>query len=154
MKKKSGIILGTVSALTAATLVIGGVTVFAANDTDNTEAIYEEEGYYEEEIDYGNLSEDEINRLNAIYDRLWAIEDEIYGEEEELDEATYNERFKKYEAEYNKLDDEALDLEMKAGWYGELNKDEVKHLYDLYDQIDTLDEEAYQLEVKAGWYNE
>lgn len=144
MNKKK-LLTGTITAVALSTLLVGGVTVFAANNTDAgaSEEVYEEECCYEEEIDYGTLNEDEINRLNAIYDRLDAIVDEVYGEDEELTDEEFDARFAKFEEEYNNLDNEALDLEIKAGWYGDLNKDEVNRLYDIYDRMDAIIYEVY-----------
>ena len=115
MNKKK-LLTGTITAVALSTLLVGGVTVFAANNTDAgaSEEVYEEECYYEEEIDYGTLNEDEINRLNAIYDRLDAIVDEVYGEDEELTDEEFDARFAKFEEEYNNLDNEALDLEITS----------------------------------------
>ncbi len=153
---KKGLLAGTISAVAITTLLVGGATVLAANNenTASTEDAYEYEEYYYDDwcydvddIDYGDLSEGEIERLNAIYDRLWEIEDEIYGEDEELTYEEYMNRFAKYEAEYNQLDSEAIDLEIKAGWYGDLNKDEVNRLFALYDEVAALEE-------RAGFYED
>ena len=153
---KKGLLAGTISAVAITTLLAGGATVLAANNenTASTEDAYEYEEYYYDDwcydvddIDYGDLSEGEIERLNAIYDRLWEIEDEIYGEDEELTYEEYMNRFAKYEAEYNQLDSEAIDLEIKAGWYGDLNKDEVNRLFAIYDEMVALEE-------RAGFYED
>lgn len=143
MNKKK-LLTGTITAVALSTLLVGGVTVFAANNTDAgaSEEVYEE-CCYEEEIDYGTLNQDEINRLNAIYDRLDAIVDEVYGEDEELTDEEFDARFAKFEEEYNNLDNEAFDLEIKAGWYGDLNKEEINRLYDIYDRMDAIFDEVY-----------
>lgn len=88
MNKKK-LLTGTITAVALSTLLVGGVTVFAANNTDA-------------------------------------------GASEEV-----------YEEEYNNLDNEAFDLEIKAGWYGDLNKDEVNRLYDIYDRMDAIFDEVY-----------
>lgn len=152
MKKK--MLKGVVATLAVTTLVVGGVTAFAATNYNSNDEIAVEE----EQIDYGSLSQEEINKLNSIYDRMDALDEE-----------------------YAKLDEEALALEVKAGWYGDLTLDEVNRLYAIYDrfydiedeiygddeelsdeeyearyskfqdEIDKLDKEATALEEKAGW---
>lgn len=158
---KKGLLTGAVTAVAITTLMVGSVTVFAANNDANQEATdqqefvyYDMEDYdydwdydycdYEDwEMDYGSLSQDEIDRLNAIYDRMWEISDAVYGEDEELSWEEYEARFAQYEAEYNALDSEALDLEIKAGWYGDLNRQEVDRLFAIYDRMDEIIDEVY-----------
>ena len=67
------------------------------------------EGYY------GNLSEDEVNQLNGIYNKIDAIYDNIYNGSDNLSEEEFAFRYAKYSDEIDALEAQAIALEAKAG---------------------------------------
>ena len=99
------------------------------NEDNNTKAEYgcsvpdEGEGVdlseYEEKVDYGDLTDEEIKELNKCYDRMAEIGEEIYGADFEKDEAAVEAGIKKYEKEMEQLEERVTELEKKAGWYSD-----------------------------------
>jgi hypothetical protein len=85
-------------------------------------------------IDYGNLTDEEIKELQAIYDRYEAIFNEIVPDgSEDISDAEFDALMQKYADELEKLDKRAAELEEKAGWFDVLgNFDGV--LDDLFDE--------------------
>lgn len=65
---------------------------------------------------YGNLSEDEVNQLNSIYDKINAIYDNIYNGSDNLSEEEFASRYAKYSDEIDALEAQAIALEAKAEW--------------------------------------
>lgn len=78
------------------------------------ETLEKKAGWYEG--DYGNLSEDEVNQLNSIYNKIDAIYDNIYNGSDNLSEEEFASRYAKYSDEIDALDAQAIALEEKAGW--------------------------------------
>ena len=64
---------------------------------------------------YGNLSEDEVNQLNSIYNKIDAIYDNIYNGSDNLSEEEFASRYAKYSDEIDALEAQAIALEAKAG---------------------------------------
>ena len=64
---------------------------------------------------YGNLSEDEVNQLNSIYNKINAIYDNIYNGSDNLSEEEFASRYAKYSDEIDALEAQAIALEAKAG---------------------------------------
>lgn len=65
---------------------------------------------------YGNLSEDEVNQLNSIYNKINAIYDNIYNGSDNLSEEEFASRYAKYSDEIDALEAQAIALEAKAEW--------------------------------------
>ena len=63
----------------------------------------------------GNLSEDEVNQLNGIYNKIDAIYDNIYNGSDNLSEEEFASRYAKYSDEIDALEAQAIALEAKAG---------------------------------------
>ena len=77
------------------------------------ETLEEKAGWYEGY--YGNLSEDEVNQLNSIYNKIDAIYDNIYNGSDNLSEEEFASRYAKYSDEIDALEAQAIALEAKAG---------------------------------------
>ena len=77
------------------------------------ETLEKKAGWYEGY--YGNLSEDEINQLNSIYNKIDAIYDNIYNGSDNLSEEEFASRYAKYSDEIDALEAQAIALEAKAG---------------------------------------
>ena len=87
------------------------------------------------QIDYGDLTEDEIKELEAIYNRYEEIFREILPEgEEDISDEEFDARLKKYEAEFETLGKREAELLEKAG------------LYEYFDEFEDL--------LKSGNYEE
>lgn len=78
------------------------------------ETLEKKAGWYEG--CYGNLSEDEVNQLNSIYDKINAIYDNIYNGSDNLSEEEFASRYAKYSDEIDALEAQAIALEAKAEW--------------------------------------
>ena len=65
---------------------------------------------------YGNLSEDEVNQLNSIYNKINAIYDNIYNGSDNLSDEEFASRYAKYSDEIDALEAQAIALEAKAEW--------------------------------------
>ena len=74
------------------------------------ETLEKKAGWYEGY--YGNLSEDEVNQLNSIYNKIDAIYDNIYN----LSEEEFASRYAEYLDEIDALEAQAIALEAKAEW--------------------------------------
>lgn len=74
------------------------------------ETLEKKAGWYEGY--YGNLSEDEVNQLNSIYNKIDAIYDNIYN----LSEEEFASRYAEYSDEIDALEAQAIALEAKAEW--------------------------------------
>ena len=77
------------------------------------ETLEKKAGWYEGY--YGNLSEDEVNQLNGIYNKIDAIYDNIYNGSDNLSEEEFASRYAKYSDEIDALEAQAIALEAKAG---------------------------------------
>ena len=77
------------------------------------ETLEKKAGWYEGY--YGNLSEDEINQLNSIYNKIDAIYDNIYNGSDNLSDEEFASRYAKYSDEIDALEAQAIALEAKAG---------------------------------------
>ena len=77
------------------------------------ETLEKKAGWYEG--CYGNLSEDEINQLNSIYNKIDAIYDNIYNGSDNLSDEEFASRYAKYSDEIDALEAQAIALEAKAG---------------------------------------
>ena len=78
------------------------------------ETLEKKAGWYEGY--YGNLSEDEVNQLNGIYNKIDAIYDNIYNGSDNLSEEEFASRYAKYLDEIDALEAQAIALEAKAEW--------------------------------------
>lgn len=78
------------------------------------ETLEKKAGWYEGY--YGNLSEDEVNQLNSIYNKIDAIYDNIYNGSDNLSEEEFASRYAKYSDEIDALEAQAIALEAKAEW--------------------------------------
>ena len=78
------------------------------------ETLEKKAGWYEG--CYGNLSEDEVNQLNSIYDKINAIYDNIYNGSDNLSGEEFASRYAKYSDEIDALEAQAIALEAKAEW--------------------------------------
>ncbi|MGN0592692.1 MAG: hypothetical protein ACI4JQ_05565 [Ruminococcus sp.] len=85
--------------------------------------IFDEDFYDDfEEVDYGNLTDEEIEELNGIYDRFEAIDEEVASGVEDIDSLTdeeYEKLYEKYADELEKLEARCEELETKAGIFDE-----------------------------------
>ena len=77
------------------------------------ETLEKKAGWYEGY--YGNLSEDEVNQLNSIYNKIDAIYDNIYNGSDNLSDEEFASRYAKYSDEIDALEAQAIALEAKAG---------------------------------------
>lgn len=77
------------------------------------ETLEKKAGWYEG--CYGNLSEDEVNQLNSIYNKIDAIYDNIYNGSDNLSDEEFASRYAKYSDEIDALEAQAIALEAKAG---------------------------------------
>ncbi len=114
--------------------------------------LYSDFYYGFDDIDYGDLTEDEIAELNGLYDKLCALFDEAFPDGEEWSDEVYD----AIEADNQELFDRINELEQKAGWitefevtsdidmdYGDLTEDEIDELNGLYDKLCALFDEAF-----------
>ena len=77
------------------------------------ETLEKKAGWYEGY--YGNLSEDAVNQLNSIYNKIDAIYDNIYNGSDNLSDEEFASRYAKYSDEIDALEAQAIALEAKAG---------------------------------------
>ena len=61
------------------------------------------------------MSEDEVNQLNSIYNKIDAIYDNIYNGSDNLSDEEFASRYAKYSDEIDALEAQAIALEAKAG---------------------------------------
>ncbi|HRR75770.1 MAG TPA: hypothetical protein P5191_03010 [Ruminococcus sp.] len=114
--------------------------------------LYSDFYYGFDDIDYGDLTEDEIAELNGLYDKLCALFDEAFPDGEEWSDEVYD----AIEADNQELFDRINELEQKAGWitefevtsdidmdYGDLTEDEIAELNALFDKLDDIYAQAF-----------
>ena len=114
----------------------------------------------EKATDYGDLTEEEISQLNAMFDRYEEIETEIYGQNFDVPETEVQKRFSEYEAEWDELETKEAELEEKAGWICEKDCDGPDGMW--YDMSKLTEEEQKELdriyeryeEIEAAIYGE
>ena len=106
----------------------------------------------EKSTDYGDLTEEEISQLNAIFDRYEEIETEIYGQNFDVPEDEVQKRLSEYEAEWDELETKEEELEEKAGWICEEDDDGPDGMW--YDMSKLTEEEQKELDLIYERYGE
>lgn len=109
-------------------------------------------------VDYGDLTDEEINILNDTLDQLDKLYSEIYNNSEsDAEHAEHEEEIDELEA----IADEYME---KAGWfdddfdddflgdfYGDLTDAEIEELNSIFDQIDEINEKIYGDSASLTW---
>lgn len=133
---------GMVIALAAAMTTSAGIPAMAAQkETVTTSEVTQTN------VDYGSLTQKEIEEFNSIYDRLDAIDKEVMKDADGLSDEDIYARYDQYQDETDTLMDRLEELDKKAGWIDneeyEYSEDEYN---DLYDTGKLTAEEAEQLQ--------
>jgi len=121
------------------------------------------------EVDYGDLTEDEIAELNGLYDQIDDIYAQAFPEDREYSDEEYAAFDAEYQEELDRIIERIIELEQKAGWYGEYCFDdevlesalteeeyaEYQQIMDRFSEIDALvigdNEELSDEEFEAGY---
>ena len=141
---------GMVIALAAAMTTSAGIPAMAAQKETLEETLEETVTTSEvtqTNVDYGSLTQKEIEEFNSIYDRLDAIDKEVMKDADGLSDEDIYARYDQYQDETDTLMDRLEELDKKAGWIDneeyEYSEDEYN---DLYDTGKLTAEEAEQLQ--------
>ena len=146
---------GTVIALAAAMTTSAGIPAMAAQkETVTTSEVTQTN------VDYGSLTQKEIEEFNSIYDRLDAINKEVMKDADGLSDEDIYARYDQYQDETDTLMDRLEELDKKAGWIdneeyeysedgynalydtGKLTAEEAEQLQKAYERIEEIDAEV------------
>ena len=106
---------GMLIALAAAMTTSAGVPVMAAQKETQEETVTTSE-VTQTNVDYGSLTQKEIEEFNSIYDRLDAIDKEVMKDADSLSDEDIYARYDQYQDETDTLMDRLEELDKKAGW--------------------------------------
>ena len=124
---------GMVIALAAAMTTSAGIPAMAAQKETLDETVTTSE-VTQTNVDYGSLTQKEIEEFNSIYDRLDAIDKEVMKDADGLSDEDIYARYDQYQDETDTLMDRLEELDKKAGWIDneeyEYSEDEYNALYD------------------------
>ena len=147
---------GMVIALAAAMTTSAGIPAMAAQkETVTTSEVTQTN------VDYGSLTQKEIEEFNSIYDRLDAIDKEVMKDADGLSDEDIYARYDQYQDETDTLMDRLEELDKKAGWIdneeyeysedgynalydtGKLTAEEAEQLQKAYERIEEIDAEVW-----------
>ena len=155
---------GMVIALAAAMTTSAGIPVMAAQKETQEETLDETVTTSEvtqTNVDYGSLTQKEIEEFNSIYDRLDAIDKELMKDADGLSDEDIYARYDQYQDETDTLMDRLEELDKKAGWIdneeyeysedeynalydtGKLTAEEAEQLQKAYERIEEIDAEVW-----------
>ena len=124
---------GMVIALAAAMTTSAGIPAMAAQKETLDETVTTSE-VTQTNVDYGSLTQKEIEEFNSIYDRLDAIDKEVMKDADGLSDEDIYARYDQYQDETDTLMDRLEELDKKAGLIDneeyEYSEDECNALYD------------------------
>lgn len=151
---------GMLIALAAAMTTSAGVPVMAAQKETQEETVTTSE-VTQTNVDYGSLTQKEIEEFNSIYDRLDAIDKEVMKDADGLSDEDIYARYDQYQDETDTLMDRLEELDKKAGWIdneeyeysedgynalydtGKLTAEEAEQLQKAYERIEEIDAEVW-----------
>lgn len=151
---------GMVIALAAAMTTSAGVPAMAAQKETQEETVTTSE-VTQTNVDYGSLTQKEIEEFNSIYDRLDAIDKEVMKDADGLSDEDIYARYDQYQDETDTLMDRLEELDKKAGWIdneeyeysedgynalydtGKLTAEEAEQLQKAYERIEEIDAEVW-----------
>lgn len=151
---------GMVIALAAAMTTSAGIPAMAAQKETQEETVTTSE-VTQTNVDYGSLTQKEIEEFNSIYDRLDAIDKEVMKDADGLSDADIYARYDQYQDETDTLMDRLEELDKKAGWIdneeyeysedgynalydtGKLTAEEAEQLQKAYERIEEIDAEVW-----------
>ena len=148
---------GMVIALAAAMTTSAGVPAMAAQKETQEETVTTSE-VTQTNVDYGSLTQKEIEEFNSIYDRLDAIDKEVMKDADGLSDEDIYARYDQYQDETDTLMDRLEELDKKAGWIDneeyEYSEDEYSALYDTgkltAEEAEQLQKAYPDIQVNAG----
>ena len=105
---------GMVIALAAAMTTSAGIPAMAAQKETLEETVTTSE-VTQTNVDYGSLTQKEIEEFNSIYDRLDAIDKEVMKDADGLSDEDIYARYDQYQDETDTLMDRLEELDKKAG---------------------------------------
>ena len=151
---------GMVIALAAAMTTSAGIPAMAAQKETLDETVTTSE-VTQTNVDYGSLTQKEIEEFNSIYDRLDAIDKEVMKDADGLSDEDIYARYDQYQDETDTLMDRLEELDKKAGWIdneeyeysedecnalydtGKLTAEEAEQLQKAYERIEEIDAEVW-----------
>ena len=151
---------GMVIALAAAMTTSAGIPAMAAQKETQEETVTTSE-VTQTNVDYGSLTQKEIEEFNSIYDRLDAIDKEVMKDADGLSDEDIYARYDQYQDETDTLMDRLEELDKKAGWIdneeyeysedeynalydtGKLTAEEAEQLQKAYERIEEIDAEVW-----------
>ena len=151
---------GMVIALAAAMTTSAGIPAMAAQKETLEETVTTSE-VTQTNVDYGSLTQKEIEEFNSIYDRLDAIDKEVMKDADGLSDEDIYARYDQYQDETDTLMDRLEELDKKAGWIdneeyeysedecnalydtGKLTAEEAEQLQKAYERIEEIDAEVW-----------
>ena len=136
---------GMVIALAAAMTTSAGIPAMAAQKETQEETVTTSE-VTQTNVDYGSLTQKEIEEFNSIYDRLDAIDKEIMKDAEGLSDEDIYARYDQYQDETDTLMDRLEELDKKAGWIDNEEyeySEEAEQLQKAYERIEEIDAEVW-----------
>lgn len=105
---------GMLIALAAAMTTSAGVPAMAAQKETQEETVTTSE-VTQTNVDYGSLTQKEIEEFNSIYDRLDAIDKEVMKDADGLSDEDIYARYDQYQDETDTLMDRLEELDKKPG---------------------------------------
>jgi len=153
---------GMVIALAAAMTTSAGIPAMAAQKETQEETVTTSE-VTQTNVDYGSLTQKEIEEFNSIYDRLDAIDKEVMKDADGLSDEDIYARYDQYQDETDTLMDRLEELDKKAGWIdneeyeysedgynalydtGKLTAEEAEQLQKAYERIEEIDAEVWTM---------
>ncbi len=118
-----------VIALAAAMTTSAGIPAMAAQKETLDETVTTSE-VTQTNVDYGSLTQKEIEEFNSIYDRLDAIDKEVMKDADGLSDEDIYARYDQYQDETDTLMDRLEELDKKkAGW---IDNEEYEYSEDEY----------------------
>jgi len=140
---------GMVIALAAAMTTSAGIPAMAAQKETLEETVTTSE-VTQTNVDYGSLTQKEIEEFNSIYDRLDAIDKEVMKDADGLSDEDIYARYDQYQDETDTLMDRLEELDKKAGYgynalydTGKLTAEEAEQLQKAYERIEEIDAEVW-----------
>lgn len=146
---------GMVIALAAAMTTSAGIPAMAAQKETQEETVTTSE-VTQTNVDYGSLTQKEIEEFNSIYDRLDAIDKEVMKDADGLSDEDIYARYDQYQDETDTLMDRLEELDKKTGWIdneeyeysedgynGKLTAEEAEQLQKAYERIEEIDAEVW-----------
>ena len=148
------------SALAAAMTTSAGIPAMAAQKETQEETVTTSE-VTQTNVDYGSLTQKEIEEFNSIYDRPDAIDKEVMKDADGLSDEDIYARYDQYQDETDTLMDRLEELDKKAGWIdneeyeysedgynalydtGKLTAEEAEQLQKAYERIEEIDAEVW-----------